>query len=149
MHHGLAVGADWQIDLDAVAGRDRRAHGTSSVLDHAPSCVMQPAMGDGPRNQPVQRSPHRQDTSTRPSTSTAASAGNAATPTVERACLPLSPKAATMTSEAPFITFGPSTKPAAELMKPPSRTTRATLSRSPIAALTCASRLIAQARAAF
>ena len=34
-------------------------------------------------------------------------------------------------------------------MKPPSRTTRTTLSRSPSAALTCASRLMAQARAAF
>ena len=34
-------------------------------------------------------------------------------------------------------------------MKPPSRTTRTTLSRSPSAALICASRLIAQARAAF
>ena len=27
MHHGLAVGADLQIDLDAVAAVDRRAHG--------------------------------------------------------------------------------------------------------------------------
>ena len=34
-------------------------------------------------------------------------------------------------------------------MKPPSRTTRVTLSRSPSAALSCASRLMAQARAAF
>ena len=37
----------------------------------------------------------------------------------------------------------------AELMKPPSRTTRATLSRSPSAALAWARRLMAQARAAF
>jgi hypothetical protein len=63
--------------------------------------------------------------------------------------LPFSPKTATITSEAPFITFGPSRKPGAEFTKPPSRTTRATLSRSPTAALTWASRLIAQARAAF
>src|ERR1700735_5329252 len=60
-----------------------------------------------------------QDTSNRPSTSTAASAGNAATPTVERACLPLSPKTATMRSEAPFITFGPSVKPAPRSDEPP------------------------------
>ena len=46
---------------------------------------------------------------------------------VVRACRPLSPKAATIRSEAPFITFGPSRKPGAELMKPPSRTTRGDL----------------------
>ena len=79
-----------------------------------------------------------------PSTSTAASAGSEATPTVVRAWRPLSPKAATIRSEAPFSTLGPSRKSGAELMKPPSRTTRTTLSRSPSAALICASRLIAQ-----
>src|SRR6516162_5958688 len=87
-----------------------------------------------------------QATSKRPSTSTAASAGRAATPTVDRACLPLSPNTWTIRSDAPFMTFGPSPKPAAELMKPPSRITRTTLSRSPMAALTCARRWIAQAR---
>ena len=67
------------------------------------------------------------------------------TPTVVRAWRPLSPNAVTIRSDAPFITLGPSAKPGAELMKPPSRTTRATLSRSPSAALSCASRLTAQA----
>ena len=75
--------------------------------------------------------------------------GSAATPTVVRACRPLSPNAATIRSDAPFMTFGTVEESRAELMKPPSRTTRATLSRSPSAALSCASRLIAQARAAF
>ena len=68
---------------------------------------------------------------------------------MRRAWRPLSPKTSTIRSDAPFITFGPSVKPGAELMKPPRRTTRTTLSRSPSAALSCASRLIAQARAAF
>ena len=66
-----------------------------------------------------------------------------------RAWRPLSPNTSTIRSDAPFITFGPSVKPTAELMKPPSRTTRATLSRSPSATLSWASRLTAQARAAF
>jgi Predicted branched-chain amino acid permease (azaleucine resistance) len=47
------------------------------------------------------------------------------------------------------MTLGPSAKPGAELMKPPKRTTRVTLSKSPSAALSCASKLTAQARAAF
>ena len=45
-----------------------------------------------------------------PSTSTAASAGRTATPMVVRAWRPRSPKAATIRSEAPFITFGTSMK---------------------------------------
>src|SRR5262249_60418731 len=61
----------------------------------------------------------------------------------------LPPNTATIRSDAPFMTFGPSRNAGVELMKPPRRTTRATLSRSPSAALSCASRLIAQARAAF
>jgi len=54
---------------------------------------------------------------------------------VVRAWRPLSPNAATIRSEAPLSTFGPSRKSGAELTKPPSRTTRTTLSRSPRAAL--------------
>jgi hypothetical protein len=71
-----------------------------------------------------------QATSKMASTSTAASNGNAATPTVVRAWRPLSPNAATIKSDAPFSTFGPSRKSGAELTKPTSLTTRVTLSRS-------------------
>ena len=52
MHHGLAVGADLQIDLDAViagnGGGRRRRH----VLDDAAGGVVQPAMGDRPGGEP-------------------------------------------------------------------------------------------------
>src|SRR5712671_2389723 len=106
---------------------------------------MQAAMGDRPRRQPVGGA--HQETSNTPSTSTAASDGSEATPTVVRAWRPLSPKAATIRSEAPLSTFGPSRKSGAELTNPPRRTTRTTLSRSPSAALICANRLMAQPRA--
>ena len=55
MHHGLAIGADLQIDLDAVAGGDRGAHRSRRVLDDAVRGVMQPAMGDRSRGEPVER----------------------------------------------------------------------------------------------
>ena len=56
---------------------------------------------------------------------------------------------ATMRSEAPLITLGWSVKSAVELTKPVSLTTRTMRSRSPPqAARACASRLIAQRRAA-
>ena len=151
MHHGLAVGGELDVDLDreiACDGGLRPRAGMFSMMPRA--AIVQAAMGDRPRRQPVRRA-HRvsaQETSNTPSTSTAASAGSEATPTVVRAWRPLSPKAATIRSEAPFSTFGPSRKSGAELTKPPSRTTRTTLSRSPSAALICASRLIAQPRAA-
>ena len=136
--------------LDGEITGDRGLRRARHVLDDAAGAVVQPAMGDRPRRQPVRRA-HRtpaQATSKMPSTSTAASAGNEATPTVVRAWRPLSPNAATIRSDAPFSTFGPSTKSGAELTNPPSRTTRTTLSRSPSAALICASRLMAQPRAA-
>src|ERR1051326_2181861 len=144
MHHRLAVGRDLQVGLDAVARRDRGREGARRVLDRA--LPVQPAVGDRAFGEPVETA---HDTSNEPSTSTAALSGSAATPTVVRACRPLSPNARTIRSEAPFITLGPSGKPAAELMKPPSRTTRITLSRSPSAALIWHRMLIAQARAAF
>src|SRR5207302_8235642 len=122
------------IHLEAVTGGDRGANRAHSVFDRTMRGVMQGAMGDRPRREPIQRGRHierrhfwavpDQETSNKPSTSTAASAGSAATPTVDRACLPFSPNTATMRSEAPFITFGPSPKPTAEFMNPPSRTTR-------------------------
>src|SRR6202000_1648086 len=108
------------------------------ILDDATRAIVQPAMGDRPGRQPggsAQDAFFRQDTSNMPSSSTEASAGRDATPTVVRAWRPLSPKAATIRSEAPLSTFGPSRKSGAELIKPPSLTTPTTFSRSPRAAL--------------
>src|SRR5262245_30624165 len=137
MHHCLAVGGDLQVDFDAVVAVDRGGNRGRSVLDDAVLRVVQAAMGDRTCNQPIEIGhghAARQETSNRPSTSTEESAGNTETPTVVRACLPLSPNAATIRSEAPFMTLGPSRKFGSELMKPPSLTTRITLSRSPSAA---------------
>src|SRR5262245_24880466 len=150
VHHRLAVGDDLQVGLNRVVAGQRGLEGGRGVLDHAFRGIMQAAVGNRPGGKPVGHgAPAPQLTSKAPSTSTAASSGSADTPTVVRAWRPLSPNAVTMRSEAPFITLGPSVKPAAELMKPPSRTTRATLSRSPSALLSCASRLTAQACAAL
>src|SRR5450631_818255 len=151
MHHRLAIGGELDIAFDAEIACYRSLCRARHVFDDAARGVVQAAMGHRPRGQPVGRA-HCDDsvyeTSNIPSTSTAASAGREATPTVVRAWRPLSPKAATIRSEAPFSTFGPARKSGAELTKPPSRTTRITLSRSPSAALICASRLMAQPRAA-
>src|ERR1700723_4596503 len=152
MHHGFAVAGELDIAFNreiAVDGGERRAW---HVFDDAARAIVQAAMGHRSRRQPVGRAhrkgPPAYETSNTPSTSTEASAGSEATPTVVRAWRPLSPKAATIRSDAPLSTFGPSRKSGAELTKPPRRTTRATLSRSPMAALTCANRLMAQPRAA-
>ena len=67
---------------------------------------------------------------------------------VLRACRPISPNTSTARSEAPFITTACWVNPAGAAMKPPSRTMRATLSRSPAAAFSCATRLMKQSRAA-
>src|SRR5262249_7298743 len=144
VHHGLAVRADLQIAFDAVMPRDRGGECRGRVLDDG-FLIMQPTVRHGPCDQPIEigHGPRRQPTSKLPSTPTAASPGSTATPTVVRACRPLSPSAATMRSEAPFITLGPSRKPGSELMKPPKRTTCLTLSRSPSAPLTWASTLTA------
>src|ERR1700730_10160704 len=150
VHHGFAVGAELDVAFDAEIACDRSLSRARHVLDNAAGAVVQAAMGHRPRRQPVRRAHLARcyETSKIPSTSTAASAGRAATPTVVRVWRPLSPNAATIRSEAPFKTFGPSRKSGAELTKPPSRTTRTTLSRSPSAALICANRLMAQPRAA-
>ena len=68
----------------SIGGLRSRRH----VLDDAARDIMQAAMGDRPRRQPVRRAHDdgsAQDTSKMPSTSTAASAGSEATPTVVRA----------------------------------------------------------------
>ena len=55
------------------------------------------------------------------------------TPMVVRACRPASPNTATARSEAPFITWACPVKAGGAAMKPPSRTTCCTRSRSPVA----------------
>ncbi len=54
MDHGLAVGAGLDVDLYAVICGDGRADGAGAVLDQAMSCVMQAAVSDGPRGEPVE-----------------------------------------------------------------------------------------------
>ncbi len=54
VHHGLAVGADLHVDFDAIAGRDRRAHGAGGILDDAVGGVVQPAMRDRSCGEPVE-----------------------------------------------------------------------------------------------
>ena len=84
-----------------------------------------------------------------PSISTATPSGRLAADTADRACRPASPNAATRKSDAPLITFGWSVKSAVELTNPVSLTTRTSRDQSPPQAFfTCASRLIAQVRAA-
>ena len=76
-------------------------------------------------------------------------AAGEATPMVERACRPASPKAATVRSEAPFITTASCTKSGAQAMKPPRRTNLAMLASPPGKLVcSCASTLIRQSRAA-
>jgi hypothetical protein len=75
--------------------------------------------------------------------------GNSAMPTAERACFPMaSPKTSTIKSENPFIAFGWSVKPGAELTIPSTLTTRFTLSRLPRACRVVASRCNPVERAA-
>src|SRR5579872_4764606 len=150
MHHGLAIGGELNVAFDGEIALDRGKRGARHVFDQAARALVQAAMGHRSCRQPGGGAHERppQETSNTPSTSTAASAGRDATPTVVRAWRPLSPKAVTIRSEAPLSTFGPSRKSGVELTNPPSRTTRTTLSRSPSAAFTWASRLMAQPRAA-
>ncbi len=53
VHHGFAVGADLQIDLDAVAGRDRRTHGAGRIFDHPMRGIMQATVRDRSRDEPI------------------------------------------------------------------------------------------------
>jgi hypothetical protein len=55
MRHGLAVGADLDIGLDAVAAVDSGAKSRRGVLDDAARGVMQPSVRDRPRGEPVER----------------------------------------------------------------------------------------------
>src|SRR5262245_51061513 len=123
--HCLAVGRDLHIALDRVVSHDGGAKCRRRILNDASRGVVQSAVSDRSCGQPV-RHGGTQLTSNSPSTSTAESSGSTGTPTVVRAWRPLSPKAATIRSDAPFITLGPSRNVGIELMKPPRRITRTT-----------------------
>ena len=56
MHHRLAVGADLQVDLDAIIVRNRGSNRASGILNEAVCGIVQPAMGDRPCGKPVDRS---------------------------------------------------------------------------------------------
>ena len=52
MHHGLAVGGDLEVDLDAVIAVNGGRHGARRVLDDAAGGIVQPAMRDRAPRQP-------------------------------------------------------------------------------------------------
>src|SRR6185312_8492079 len=143
----FTVSSELDVAFDAVARGRRDFGGLDGVLHQraAEGAIVQPAMRDGTRRQPAKIA---HSTSKMASTSTEASKGSSATPTVVRAWRPASPKISTMRSEAPFITFGSSAKVGTALMKPPRRTHRLILSRSPSVAFACTSTLMSAIRAA-
>ncbi len=120
MHHGLAIGAELQIGLDAVIAGDGRREGRRGVLDRAAGGIMQSAMRNRSRGEPAEIGQlcHLENALDldcgvgRQRRDADGGAGMAA----------LVAEHFDHQSEAPFITFGPSVKPGAELMKPPSRT---------------------------
>src|SRR5690606_10156446 len=115
----LPIGGELKVAFDGKTEGDRRPRRREGVLDDPVRAVVQAAMSDRPGDDPVW-SAHR--TSNIPSTSTHTPKGSSATPTVDRAWRPLSPRTSTMRSEAPFMTAARLTKPGTALMKPPSRT---------------------------
>jgi hypothetical protein len=54
MHHGLAVGADLQVCFDAVAASNRCCESGSSIFDDAALRVMEAAVSNGSRSQPIE-----------------------------------------------------------------------------------------------
>ena len=107
-HHGFAIFCALNIALDRIVLGDRGGGGGGRIFDQSELFGMKATVRDRPRRQPVRRiyRPARQvpAISNRASISTALSNGNSATPTVDLAWRPLSPKTSTMKSEAPFIT---------------------------------------------
>src|SRR3984893_2972073 len=133
-HHGFAIFCALNIALDRVVLGDCRGGGGGSIFDQSGLFGMKSPVRDRPRRQPVRRiyCPPRQlpAISNRASISPPLSSGNPATPAVDLACRPLSPKTSTMKSEAPFITPAKLAKPGAMLIKTPSLTQCEILSRS-------------------
>src|SRR5690606_11221754 len=85
--HGFAVGRELEIAFDGIAAGDGRGESRNGILDHAVCGVMQAAVRNRARDQPVETGHQlrRQETSNIPSTSTAASSGRTETPIVVRA----------------------------------------------------------------
>jgi len=54
MDHRLAIGADLKICFDTKAARNRCCEGGSGILDDATLRVMQTAVGNGSRSQPIE-----------------------------------------------------------------------------------------------
>ena len=52
--HGLAVAAELHIDLDAVTGGDRGADCARGVFDRTMRRIVQGAMRNRPRSEPIQ-----------------------------------------------------------------------------------------------
>src|SRR6056297_432291 len=146
-HHRLPVAAELQVDLDPVTRRYGRRDPGARVLGAGIRHVMQSAMRQRHAAKDLWQCAHLIWNT--PSISTATPKGSEGAETAARACLPASPSASPMKSDAPLITAGCWVKSAVELTKPVSFTTRTSRSRSPPqAALTCASRAIAQTFAA-
>ena len=53
-HHRLAVGAELDVELDAVALRDRRGDGAAAILDQG--AAVEAAMGEGNGAEPLELS---------------------------------------------------------------------------------------------
>ena len=107
---------------------------------------MKSAVSNRKLHQPIGHA--HQATSNMASISIAAFRGSWATPTVVRAWRPLSPRIATIKSEAPFITAGKLEKDGKQFTNPPSLKHRTIRVKSWVAFWACARRLIAHSREA-
>ena len=127
-HDGFAVFCALDVAFNRVIFGDRGGGGGRGIFDQAELFGMEAPVRDRPRGQPVRRidrmSRQGAAISNKASISTAQSNGNSATPTVDLAWRPLSPKTSTIKSDAPFITPGRLVKPGAALINPPSLTQR-------------------------
>src|SRR5947209_5858386 len=92
------------VAFNGEAALDRGLCRGQRILDDPVVARVEPAMGDRPSRQPG-RCAHT-SISNMPSTSTAASRGSCATPIVERAWRPRSPKTFMIRSDAPFMMAG-------------------------------------------
>src|SRR6185437_17084624 len=54
MHHGLAVGANLEVTLDAIAACNGGCEGAGGILDHARGGIVQAAMRDRSRGKPIE-----------------------------------------------------------------------------------------------
>ena len=103
-HHRLIVTAQLQVNLDPVARSNRRRDARARILGAACGQVMQAPMGKGDTAETVGQRAHLIWNT--PSISTATPKGREGADTAARACLPASPKASPIKSDAPLITAG-------------------------------------------